>query len=170
MSQSVEEELQPVLLELGKALFVCQAFEGTLVMLLSTVSHEEADQQDGAFSESVDLFSQRTLGQLLKRLRDKVEIPEELDAYFIKGLKCRNWIVHEFLHKCVDSLHIPKGRVQVIELLVEYKTDVKLADVVANKLLDLYLEKYGLSVDSLKANADRLWDYMNPDIDRSSMQ
>ena len=59
---------------------------------------------------------------------------------------------------------------QVIETLIEHKTDVKLADVVANKLLDMYLEKYGLSVDSLKANADKIWDYMNPDIQSTPIQ
>ena len=87
---TVATELEPVLLELGKALFVCQAFEGTLVMLLSSVSHEEADAENGAFTASVELFSQKTLGQLLKRLREKLDPPDELNACFTAGWNCRN--------------------------------------------------------------------------------
>ena len=41
----VARELEPVVLELGKALFICQSFEGTLIMLLSLISYEEALKQ-----------------------------------------------------------------------------------------------------------------------------
>lgn len=159
---TVADELEPVLLELGKALLVCQGFEGTLVMLLSTVSHEETDAEDGAFTAAIELFSQKTLGQLLKRLREKLDPPEELNAYFTAGWSSRNWIVHEFFHKCIEALQSPKGRLEVTATLIKAKRQVKVADVAANKFLDLYLKKYGLSVASLKVNADRRWKHLNP--------
>ncbi len=59
---TVAQELEPVVLELGKALFICQCFEGTLVLLLSTISYEDADMDEDAFTAAVDLFSQKTLG------------------------------------------------------------------------------------------------------------
>lgn len=40
---AIADELTPVFLELGKALYMRQAFEGTLVMIFSLISHEEAD-------------------------------------------------------------------------------------------------------------------------------
>lgn len=152
----VTSEMEPVFLELGRALLVCQGFEGTLVMLLSTMSHEEAGAEEGAFAAAVELFSQKTLGMLLKRLQEKLVPPPELNAYFASGWNSRNWIVHEFLHKTVQDLVSSKGRVQATAALVEAKRKVKLADVAANKVLDLYLNKYGLSVSELKASADRL--------------
>jgi len=163
MPQTVEDELQPIFLELGRAVFVCQAFEGTLIMLLSTVSHQNADEETGAFIASVTFLSQKTLGQLLKRLKDEIDIPDELNEYFITGWTARNWIVHDFLHECVDLLLVPKGRMEAVEVLAARKKEVKLADVLANKLLDLQMKRYGLSVDDLKRDADRIWDHMNPD-------
>jgi len=159
---NVIAELEPVLLELGKALFICQAFEGTLVMLLSTISHEEANAAEGAYSDAAESFSQKTLGQLLQRLRKQLVLSEELNANFVDGWNYRNWVVHEFLHKCIIDLQTPKGRLLACTALVDAKHKVKLADIAANKILDLYLKKYGLSVAQLKANADRQWDHLNP--------
>lgn len=159
---SVAQELEPVVLELGKALFICQCFEGTLIMLLSTISYEEADMEEGAFSAAIELFSQRTLGQLLKRLKEKVDPPDELNRNFTAGWNSRNWIVHHFLHSNVHDLSSPKGRLETIDKLVEAKQKVKLADIAANRVLDMYLNKYGMSVGALKANADRMWEHMNP--------
>ena len=50
---TVAQELEPVVLELGKALFICQCFEGTLVILLSTISYEDADMEEGTFTAAV---------------------------------------------------------------------------------------------------------------------
>lgn len=159
---TVAQELEPVVLELGKALFICQCFEGTLVLLLSTISYEDADMDEDAFTAAVDLFSQKTLGQLLKRLREKIEPPSELNDCFSVGWSNRNWIVHEFLHRTVQDLSSPKGRLTTISKLVEARQKVKTADVLANRVLDMYLKKYGMSVATLKANADRMWEHMNP--------
>lgn len=159
---TVAQELEPVVLELGKALFTCQGFEGTLVILLSTISYEDADMEEGAFTAAVDLFSQNTLGRLLKRLTEKVDPPSELNDCFVAGWKNRNWIVHEFLHRTVQDLSSPQGRLETIGKLVEAKQKVKTADILANRVLDMYLKKYGMSVAALKANADRMWDHMNP--------
>jgi hypothetical protein len=45
--------------------------------------------------------------------------------------------------------------------LASYKSQVRMADKIANVLLDQLLQKYGTSVSELKRNADSLWDYWN---------
>lgn len=78
----VGEELDPILLDLGSALFVCQGLEGSLVFLLSVCAMEDADAEDGSFRAAMDSLSQRTLGQLLKRLRERLEISGQVDEQF----------------------------------------------------------------------------------------
>jgi signal transduction histidine kinase len=168
ITADVAEELAPLFLELGKALYGCQAFEGTLVLLLSLISNEEADAEDGAFTSAVDLYSQKTLGQLLKRLADKVDLPTDLQTHLTLGWERRNAIVHRFVHEHIASLLDQKGRIEVEKMLVKYKQEVKFADIIANRLLDLYLKKYGLTVNDLKRNADRLWVYLNPAAEKTS--
>ena len=161
-SADVSEELTPMLLQLGKALFICQGFEGTLTFLLSIMSHEEAKGEDGAFTAAIDLYSEKTLGQLLKCLGNKLEIPPELQGHLETGWKRRNVVVHRFLHEQVLQLADPKGRLEAEHLLAQYTKEIKFADLAANKVLDMFLTKYGTSVDDLKRNADRQWEYMNP--------
>lgn len=168
--ESVVNELEPILLELGKALFVCQGFEGTLVLLLSTISHENTNAKDGAFATAYDLFSGKTLGHLLKKLGKELDpLPSELSRYFTDAWKARNWIVHQFLHNTVEKLLSPEGRLHVEAQLVEAKLKVKAADVAANRIMDLYLQKYGTSVASLKVNADRFWEHMNHSISEANI-
>lgn len=156
------EELDPILLELGSALFVCQGLEGTIVFLLSVCSMEDAQMEVGSFSAAMESLSQRTLGQLLKRLRERVGLPETIEEKLRTGWNARNWVVHDFLHKSIEDLVTPKGRLVILRRLSEAKRTVKEADVLANRLLDEYLEKYGISVADMKRSADRLWDHLNP--------
>jgi hypothetical protein len=90
--------MQPLFLELGKALFTCQAFEETLVYMLSLLAHDERAGEEGAFSSAFDLYSQKTLGQLLKALETRVAVPDEVRQVLTTGWDRRNAIVHRFIY------------------------------------------------------------------------
>lgn len=162
-SDNVAELLTPVFLEFGKAVYICQCFESSLCLLLSMMAHESVQDKDGAFQAAWDFHSKKTLGHLLKSLRERIEAPEELDEYLRVGVDKRNEIVHGFLTKNVARLADPKGRLEVERELVMLKQEVKRRDIVVNSLLDALLNKYGFSNEILKRNADRLWNYLNPE-------
>ncbi|HVS25828.1 MAG TPA: hypothetical protein VHE58_00715 [Burkholderiales bacterium] len=161
-SESVVIELtKPVLLEFAKAVYICQCFESSLCFLLSLMAHEKIPEE-GALSASWDFHSKKTLGQLLHRLSEQIEVPPKLDEYLGIGVEKRNEIIHGFLTKNVMRLAAPKGRIEIEKELVELKWAVKKRDIVVNKLIDALLAKYGLSNEMLEWNADRYWEYMNP--------
>lgn len=161
-SVPVGEELDPILLELGSALFVCQGLEGTLVFLLAVCSIEESGGKEGAFKEALDMWSQKTLGQLLKALRERMSLSDEIEGRFRAGWNSRNWIVHQFLHDTVDDFATPKGRVALLQRLAEAKRTVKSIDALTNQILESYVERYGISLSDAQTKADLLWDYLNP--------
>ena len=132
-------------------------------MLLSQLAHEAAEGEDGAFQAAWDFHSTKTLGTLLRALRKQIEVPGDLDEYLGAGVEIRNQIVHGFLTRNAKRLYDPKGRLQVEEELVQLKLEVKRRDIAVNKLLDALWTKYGLSNEIVKRNADRLWEYLNPD-------
>ncbi len=157
----VIELTKPVLLEFAKAVYICQCLESSLCFLLSLMAHEKVPEE-GAFSASWDFHSKRTLGQLLHRLREQIEIVPKLDEYLGVGVDKRNEIVHGFLTKNAMRLADPKGRIEIEKELVQLKLEVKRRDIVVNKLIDALLAKYGLSNEILKRNADRYWEHLNP--------
>jgi hypothetical protein len=112
-AQTIAGEVEPIMLELGKALYLCQAFERTLVLLLSLISHEDANADDGAFDAAFDLYSAKTLGQLLKRLGERVELPDKVTRPLRIGWDSRNAIVHRFVQDHIAKFMNPAGRIEV---------------------------------------------------------
>lgn len=151
-----------MLLELGSALVVCQGLEGSLVFLLAVCSMEDAGMAKGSFKAALDLLSQKTLGQLLKRLKERVGLETTAEAQFRAGWNSRNWIVHEFLRSTAEEFKTTAGRLRVLKRLANEKRKVKKTDQLANRILDMYLAEYGITVADATASADRLWIHLNP--------
>lgn len=160
---TVSDVIAPVILEFGKAVYICQCFESSLCLLLALMAHESANGEEGAFQAAWDFHSEKTLGNLLKSLRERIDVPENLDNFLGQGIDKRNQIIHGFLTRNASRLADPKARLEIEQELVELKREVKRRDVVVNRLLDTLFEKYGTSNTMLKRNADRLWEHLNPD-------
>ncbi len=162
-SDNAPELMAPVFLEFAKVVYICQCFESTLCLLLSLMAHESAEGESGAFQASWDFHSKKPLGILLKSLREKIEVPEDLDAFLGEGVEKRNEVVHGFFTRNAVRLTDPKERLEIEQELVALKGEVKRRDIVVNKLIDTLLKKYGTSNEQLKRNADRLWEHLNPE-------
>lgn len=162
------DELTPIFLEMGKAIYICQSFEESLCFSLSLIADDTSSGESGAFQAAWDFHSTKTLGCLLIALRKKIDIPAELDCFLEKSIKKRNEIVHGYLTKNAMRLYDPKGRIEVEKEISDLKIEVKQGDVAVNKLIDMYLKKYGVSNASLKQNADNLWSYLNTEIPTST--
>jgi hypothetical protein len=157
----VENEMAPIFLELGKALFICQSLEVSLRFLNAQLSHDEADGEEGAFGSSLDFYSNETLGQSINNLRKRIDIPADLSDYLESGLKIRNEIVHDSMTKNIQRFAHPKGRLEVESELAFMKHEVKKRSVLVNKLLDALFAKDEFSNADFKRNVDELWAFVN---------
>lgn len=158
---SFDTELDPLFLELGKALFICQSLEESLCLLHAQMSHDKAAGEDGAFKASWDFHSTKTLGQLINALRKRIDVPDDLSTFLEYGLNIRNKIVHGFITKNAQRMFNPLGRVELENELAAMKIEVKMRDVLVNKLIDAILSKYGISNADLKRHADQQWEHVN---------
>lgn len=161
MSDSSDDQLDPLFLELGKAIYICQAFESSLCFLLALLTDQRVPSDGEAFSASWDFHSKETLGRMLKHLRGEIDLAAEIDAYLEEGIDKRNTIVHGFLSRNAMRLADPKGCLEVERELQDLKQEVRHCHVVVKKIIDGVLSKYGLSSDLLKEHANRYWDWVN---------
>ena len=155
-TDTMATDLEPLVLELGKAVYICQAFESSLCLLHAMMTYEETGEE-GAFTASWDFHSAKPLGQTINALRKRIDIPADLSDYLEDGIKCRNQIVHGFLTKNMPRLLEFKGRLEVEKELEALKMEVKKRDIVMNKLLDTFFAKYGLSNEILKRHAGEMY-------------
>jgi hypothetical protein len=141
------EELDPILLELGSSLFVCQGFEQTLVFLMAIVRMEEAGMDEGSFDSAKQTLSRDTLGKLLRALRGRFELPPDIEIEFNAALEARNWIVHRFVHDTAPEMGHAEGRKGTLMKLARLKGTVMGADKLANEVLDEYFAQFGPEVE-----------------------
>lgn len=161
LNDSMAANLEPLMLELGKALFICQSLEESLCLLHAQMTHDELDGEHGAFQASWDFHSSKTLGQTLNALRKRIKIPDDMNEYLEQGLKIRNSIVHGFVTKNLARVMEPKGRIEVEAELSNLKVEVKKRDIEVNKLLDELFAKYGFTNEDLKRAAGELYEAKN---------
>jgi len=155
------DEMIPLFLELGKALFICQSLEESLHFFNAQLLHEDADGEEGAFGASWDFYSNETMGQLINRLRKRIDIPADLSDYLESGLKIRNEIVHGSVTKNFSRLDHPQGRLELQSELAVMKLEVKKRNILVHKLLDALFAKQGFANLELKRNADELRAYLD---------
>ena len=155
--KSVASEMEPIFLELGKALLICQSLEVSLRSLNAQLSQGETDGEEGEFGASLDLYSNESLGQLINTLRKRIDIPAELSDYLESGLKIRNEIVHDSMTRNIQRFAHPAGRLEVEFELAGMKKEVKKRNILVNKLMDALFAKNACANTDLKRNADDLW-------------
>lgn len=157
----IKDDMTPLFLELGKALFICQSLEESLHVFNAQLSHDETDGEEGLFGLSLDLYSNDTMGQLINKLRKRIDIPEDLSDYLESGLWIRNEIVHGYMTKNFSRLAHPQGRIEVLAELAAMKLEVKKRSILVNKLLDALFAKDGFASAELKRNVDELRAFIN---------
>lgn len=155
------ELTKSVLFEFAKAVYICQCFESSLCFLLALMAYNRIPEE-GTFSDYWDFNSTKTLGQLLKSLRWKINVSTDLDEYLGVDESKRNEIVHSFITKNFLRLADPKGRIEIEKELRCLKQEIKKRDIVVNKLINTLLAKYGLSNDIPKRIEDNHWQHINP--------
>lgn len=158
---SIREELDPVLLEFGATVLICQLFESSLCRLLALIAESRNPSDFAAYDASWDFHSEKTLGGLLQALKAQVEVPSELETYLREGIDKRNLVIHGFLPRNVQRMAEPQGRIKVLQELQQMKKDIRRRDLVIVKLIDTLLAKYGLSTNVLKEQFDRQWAHLN---------
>ena len=157
----VHNEMAPIFLELGKALFICQSLEVSLRSLNAQLVHDEADGEEGGFGSSLDSYSNESLGQLINALRKRIDITVDLSDYLESGLKIRNEIVHDSMTRDIQRFTHPQGRLEVASELAFMRNEVKKRTVLVNKLLDTLFAKNEFSNAELKRNTDERWAFIN---------
>lgn len=155
------QELAPVMEEIGFALHACQTFEITLCTLLGLLSEHREAAEGQAFVASWDFHSSKTLGALIRALRQQIEIPDKLESFLREGVDARNRLVHHFFRDVGLRLLSPKGRLDAIDAIKLMRSAIQERDRALEPLVDALLRKYGSSTEKLKAQAEMLWDFEN---------
>lgn len=151
------EAAAPVLLEFGTTVWHCQMFESNVCFLLALISEEKAAPDGKVFHASLDFYSRKTLGGLIRALQDLLDVPKDIEEFLWIGVETRNRIVHGYMTNNTAPLFDPKGRLGMIEELQYLRGDIDVRDMAIEKIILAFLRKYGIKSPALRTAAERLW-------------
>ncbi|NTU49680.1 MAG: hypothetical protein HGA87_02080 [Desulfobulbaceae bacterium] len=120
----------------GLAMYHAQCFEKSLVILVSMTFNKKylsspLHERDVFFDESF----KKTAGALVKRLKEKIKVPETLEVQLVEAVHKRNWLAHDyFWNRAGELLNVAGNEKMVGEL-----TDIyKYFDVIDKRLVVIY--------------------------------
>lgn len=104
----------------GLALYASQVLERglmTLATFLNTALHESPTQT--LYDELYEGISMRTLGHVLRQVRDLTTLPEEVEEHLTRSLTVRNELSHHFFWNNAGDFFTLGGRQAMIRELRE---------------------------------------------------
>ena len=152
-SASQTQALQPIVYELGVAVYIAQQFETSLLLLVSLLTANESMVTGESFINGAATYSKKTLGQLAGVFQSKLSLPTNYDEYIRHGVETRNTIMHGFVMKNTSKLLSIEGRSAIIDELREAQHVINERLKSLNAVLDHALQVFGGSLDQLHREA-----------------
>jgi len=150
LSPSQQQALQPVVYELGAAVYVCQQFETSLLLLLAILSAHDGVVTTESFKDGMVTYSEKTLGQLVKSFKTKLQLPENYEIFIREGVDARNRVVHGFVLRNAHKFLTIQGRSELIDELRAAQHIVNERQLSVRRVLDRALSVFGGSLEQIR--------------------
>jgi hypothetical protein len=129
--QKKKEILTPLLVEAGAALMDCQRFEYGIALFLFYPSHVGIKGLDtDKMTKIMDDVEKRTAGQLLKLLKEHVQMSEEKEKILSEALAARNKIIHRMLVDNSERIVQKDDREELIKEIRKTRAKVNKGDAI----------------------------------------
>ncbi|MBK6985998.1 MAG: hypothetical protein IPH32_15185 [Bacteroidetes bacterium] len=115
-----KKEIKPITDVLGLAVLDSQRLEYSIGFLM-LISRKDFDftnkKQDEEIDEYMLNLSKKTLGNLIKQLKELTEVNDEFIDKLEEALDARNYLIHRFLNHQGEKLLTKDGRIEVLNLV-----------------------------------------------------
>lgn len=169
MKDEVQSGYKPVqddvLKTLGVAIIAGQGVERLMSTCLTFPLHGEPLQTVEQLHSLLERHSKATLGQLLKALRQRVDLHPTFDEQLDRFLQYRNVIAHR-LHDVPGGfdLHSDEGRARLKAFLFQYMDDGQNVTMVLLGVLRDWARQEGIDLPSEHPLSQRMLDHLDANV------
>ena len=115
-----KKEIRPITNILGLAILDSQRMEYNIAFMMLLVNNE-LNFTDKEHDEKIDNYmlnlSKKTLGTLIRQLKNLIEVNDEFYERLDEALEARNYLTHRFFNHQGENLLTIKGRKEALELV-----------------------------------------------------
>jgi hypothetical protein len=154
-----------VLKTLGLAVIAGQGVERLLSSCLTFPLHDEPLQTVEQVQHILERHSKKTLGQMLKSLRSRVDLHPTFDDKLASFLQHRNIIAHR-LHDVPGGydLHSDEGRKRLKAFLLQYMEDGQVVSMVLVGVLREWTRQVGIETPTEHHLSPRMRDHLDANV------
>jgi len=164
------EHVKELFAYFGRAYYMANVFETGLALavlhldfMAETARKIKRDRKDkfdrAAYEAAFDDFMTRqhakTLGNLIKRLNELVDIGEPMKLLLSESKALRDFFAHHFFRERSEAFVSRTGRDSMIEELERAHDLFKSADRALQELMEPYLTRHGMTKDLIEAETER---------------
>ena len=123
------------------------------LLFLSRAQMKKVDLD--ALLSTENSLSKRTLGQLIKQIKSKVDLDQSFEETLSTALEKRNFLMHRFFYSHAVNFLEEIGRNQMIDELIEISEFINNADQMMQTITLLLARTCGFSEDMINAEYER---------------
>jgi hypothetical protein len=155
--ETEDDRIRQVYASYGLAAYSAQLLEAGLVNAAILEAFAAGEIATAIEAENLELdFSRKTLGAMLARLREVVEVDIEAAAVLDDGLKARNCLIHGFFCRNAERLMSTHGQRLMIQELSKTIGLLRYAEMVVDCLTRCLLKVFGIKQSDLDHEFERI--------------
>lgn len=141
----------------GLAAYQAQCVEKQLAILLASAHNPgflsvEPDKRERFFQVEFE----KSLGQLVRRLRERVSINPDLEERLRRALSLRNWLMHDYFWDRAAEVMTPSGQSRMIPELQEAADFLATVDEELTEISKAWYVRLDGSLEEVEAGVDEL--------------
>lgn len=148
--ENLDPQVREVYAEFGLAVTVAQLLERQLISLVIAAYETPSgkftpEEYDGLLEK----LSKKTLGALIQKLRESLEVPGDFDLWLRESVRLRNWLIHRYFLDRSPEFQSPEGRSEMIQELDSISDRLNELDTYFDHLLVNWLTKPNMRTKKL---------------------
>lgn len=157
MDNPLKKQLTTINEKIGAVVQASQQMEFAISLSLTLLKRLNLDEfDDDAFDSSMDIFSTKTLGALLKELRKQIDL-KDVDIEALKvALDERNYIIHRFFNENVELFATRDGREQCLKRIIKARRNIHPGFLVLDNTVAALMKLTGMDPVEVQAEAEAM--------------
>ncbi len=157
MSESESEQTKEVYAHYGLAMYMASCLEHGLAILLATKYGPGPQKITRAqYDELLESLCKNTFGKLFAKLRQSIDVPEDLESSVKEAVEMRNWLAHHYFWEKAGSFMTKSGRASMIAELQDIVDFFEGVNTNLSQLSCKWLDKHGMREDDIMGRMERL--------------
>jgi len=152
-------EMTHILLQVGRVVQASQQMENSIKLTLTLFDTDEnAINSDEKFDDIFAPFSKATLGNLIRKIRSKIEF-EPKDIYSLeRAISERNHVIHSFFNENGTLFLSSEGRYTAYMKLMKAQKEIESGYKILDSIVNKCLTKHGIDIDEISKKSGEIFD------------